>query len=68
MKQQMICRPERRLFRLGRRGDQLGADFDNLDEVVTDVAVEANEVPLGAGAGAGNAGEARRLPLWVFRA
>lgn len=28
---------------------ELGADLDNLDEVVTDVAVEADEVPRRAG-------------------
>lgn len=47
---------------------ELGADLDNLDEVVADVAVEAHAVPRRAGAVANNAGEARRLPLRVFRA
>ena len=45
---------------------EFGADVDNLDEVVTDVAVESDEVPRRAGAVASNAVEARRLPLRVF--
>src|SRR5690349_13753262 len=47
---------------------ELGADLHDLDEVVTDVAVEADELPLPAGAVAGDPGEARRLPLGIFRA
>jgi hypothetical protein len=44
------------------------ADVDDLDEMMTDVAIEADEVPLRADALASNAGEARRLPLGMFRA
>ena len=47
---------------------ELGSNVDNFDEVVSDVAVEANKVPPCAGAVAGNAGEACRLPLWILRA
>jgi hypothetical protein len=46
---------------------EFGADVDNLDEVVTDVAVEADEGPVRAVAMSGDAGEARRLPLGIFR-
>ena len=42
---------------------ELGSNVDNFDEVVSDVAVEADKVPPCAGAVAGNAGEACRLPL-----
>jgi hypothetical protein len=47
---------------------ELGTDVGNLDEVVTDIAVEADEVPLRSGAVAGGPGEARWLPLGIFRA
>ena len=47
---------------------ELGTDVGNLDEVVTDIAVEADEVPLRSRAVAGGPGEARWLPLGIFRA
>jgi hypothetical protein len=46
---------------------ELGSNVDNFEEVVSDVTVEADEVPPRVGLTAGNAGEACRLALWIFR-